>query len=230
MRLYATPVLLLLGCSIFDKGGAGLGEGTEPQPADDTAAAEGDADTDADADGDTDADADGDSDADADGDSDADTDADSDVDCTEDVAPPDPIDACVTDTIRCGDHITSTTARGTKVFAEADYEAWFCNYGESTDYAGQERVYEFVHPGTGDVQFILDAPCEDLDLFVFRWDYWDSEGSCPTADNSVPECEVDDSSGGGEVSVWQDKEAHYLISVDGRVPVDTQFTLSVICP
>jgi hypothetical protein len=132
MRLYATPVLLLLGCSIFDKGGAGLGEGTEPQPADDTAAAEGDADTDADADGDTDADADGDSDADADGDSDADTDADSDVDCTEDVAPPDPIDACVTDTIRCGDHITSTTARGTKVFAEADYEAWFCNYGEST--------------------------------------------------------------------------------------------------
>ena len=235
-RCLGLPALVagLVGCSIFDKGGGGMVEGDTASPtgegsdgADDTDTGLGEADADTDADADSDADADGD----ADGDADADADTGSTVDCDATIPLPETIDECVTDTLRCGDHVLSSNARGSQVLDQEAYTNWFCNYGESTRYTGPERIYDFKHPGTGDVTFILDAPCEELDLIVMRWDYWDSEGICPYETTvMVPTCDVDDSRAGGEVVVWDGAEDHhYLVVVDSPDNVETNFNLSVLC-
>jgi hypothetical protein len=153
------------------------------------------------------------------------------VDCDADIPPPDTEDACVTAIMECGDTLTSTTARGTTLFDMSEYTNWFCTVGDPDEYGGYERIFEFEHPGTGDVTFFLETPCDELDLFVLRWDYWWSDEECPTeATSLIPTCDADTDRGDGELSVWEDSPSHYLVVVDGPDPVEVNFKLGIRCP
>lgn len=150
-----------------------------------------------------------------------------DIDCNNS-PDPDPIGGpdCVTQALSCGDRITATTEGGQADLDGASYQSWYCLIGTSSDYGGSERVYRFEHPGTGNVNITLTSPCADLDLIVLRWE----SDTCPTGDNSVLECDADQQSGGGQVTVWQNQVARYLVIVDGDAGTDAPFGLSVDCP
>lgn len=196
-----------------------------------TIAVEGDTDTDTDADTDTDTDADADADTDTDADADTDADTDADVDC-DDGPTPEPIDAdlCITDRmpLGCNESIVSTVEGGTQQLTGEAYANWFCEVVSDNDYTGTERMFEFIHPASGGVEFTLDTPCDDLDLFVFAWG---DEESCPSAGVSITDCEG--KTGGSDthsVNVWNNREARYLVAVEGEDSPEVPFALTITCP
>jgi len=230
------------GCAIFKDlfGDNDTGDDIDTDDTDSDSDADTDSDTDTDTEPDTDADADADSDSDADADADADSDADADadsdadsdlVDCDEQLGPAPTIDECVTDYIDCGDTVVSTIKGGTSVMDEEEYEAWYCGFGFDGDYTGTERIYYFENEGRV-ATIELDSPCGDLDLIVAKWEQWGQDGSCPTESTSnLSVCDMDESSGGGEVVVYDTNgtEYSYLIIVDGKEPTEENFALSVTC-
>ncbi len=151
-------------------------------------------------------------------------------DCAQAAEPDTIIGGCVSGELTCGETRLGTTLGGTSVLDAEAYSAWYCTVFPEGDYDGSERIYDFTHPGTGTVTFSLSSPCAELDLIALRWEYWSSEDICPTAAHAVLECEIDETTGGGEVSVWANQESHYLIVVDGPEPVEDIFELSVTCP
>lgn len=152
------------------------------------------------------------------GDDDVDTDCD--VERTpEKVLGPD----CVTDVITCGDQIASTTEGGTTVFDGPSLQSWFCTIAGDNDYLGPERIYEFEHPGTGEVTITLQEPCGGLELFVMAW----ASDSCPVEGAGVLQC--DEAAGTGQIVLWDNEVRRYLIFVDGA-DAPLPFQLSVTCP
>jgi hypothetical protein len=212
---------LLGGCAIFAT--PAPPEVTTDTPVGDSGADEADTDTDTDSDADTDAD------TDTDTDTDTDVDTGEPFDCAYPASTGAPGDGCVSRGIDCGDTIVGTTEGGASNFDRGEYLGWFCTSSPNGDYSGSERVYAFTHPGTGTATFSLKSPCDELDLAVVRWEYWETEGYCPTDSNSIGECDMDDSSGDGELSVWQSREAYYLVVVDGPDAEEALFELSVAC-
>ena len=85
------------------------------------------------------------------------------------------------------------------------------------DYDGRERTYHITVPAGAKATFTLESPCDDLDIFVLRWELWESNEQCPDYGNSVIECEADDSREGGEVEVYADpaRDTNYLVMIDG---------------
>ena len=216
---------LLLACS--EKPQADTGSHLPSTDADADTDADSDTDTDSDADADSDTDAD--SDADTDADTDADADADADIDCTN----PDPLPSydagtCTTDTLSCGDVVLSTTAGGTSQVNGADYSsAWACAVVGTSSYSGAERMFEFIHPATGAVQFDLHSPCDELDLFVVAWG---SEDACVQHGSALSECEASVDRGDDQTSVWNNVDSRYIIIVDGPDGAEVPFQLSITCP
>lgn len=179
---------------------------------------------------DVDADSDGDTDGDSDADSDSDTDTDwqVDVDCDE---PPAPEDIggpdCVTDELRCDETHYATTEGGENNFTGDEYSSfWACAVVGTESYTGGERVYEFQHPGTGDVTIGLSSPCGDLDLFAIFW-----EGdTCPSPDGAVSECEGSHDQGDDSFVIWNNEPRRYLVVVEGENGEELPFALTAVCP
>ena len=221
---------LAAGCSIFDNGNA---KGPEP-----VGGADGSDGTDG-TDGTTGADgadgsdgldgADGTGDG-TDGTSDG-TDGTDGFDCSEQLTPSPTIDGCVTEELACGSSIRDTTQGGTFNLGGEGYREWFCTTAGDSDYLGQERIYAFTHPGDVDVTIELNSPCDDLELFVIEWAAWDSDGSCPTNDALISNCEHDGPDDGGSVFLpGLGRSYDYLIAVEGSDPIDSIFELTVACP
>ncbi|MFT5686152.1 MAG: hypothetical protein ACI8RZ_007108 [Myxococcota bacterium] len=127
---------------------------------------------------------------------------------------------CLSGTLSCDETITDSTEGGESSFQGSEYQVWYCIPSDDDDWQGSERVYEFIHPGTGTVTFNLSSPCGDLQLFAMAWS---DEEVCPYAGVSVIECE----SGSSTVDVWNNSQTRYLIIVDGEE--DQPFSLSASC-
>jgi hypothetical protein len=124
-----------------------------------------------------------------------------------------------------------STKGGTTSLDKNAYESWYCTPFAEDDYTGIERTLIFQHPGEGKyVDITLESPCADMDLFVYRWESWHEDGVCPTDENTISECEVEDSGSGGTVSLYQSRSAYYMITVEAREGVEDIFRLSVECP
>lgn len=131
---------------------------------------------------------------------------------------------CVTAEIACGDTIEATTQGGSDEVNGDAYLAWYCAPSPD-DYEGTERAYELSFTERTQVTFDLEAPCEDVDLFVVAW----GDDSCPTAANSVLECENGDSSGDDSIVVDAFEGDRYVVFVETPDEVDTNFRLTVTC-
>jgi hypothetical protein len=88
-------------------------------------------------------------------------------------------------------------------------------------------MYEFFHPGTGDVTITLDSPCDELDLFAA---YWTFDDSCLRSGVSLFECEGDIDSGGGSFTIWNNEPSRYVVVVEGPEGQEAPFSLSATCP
>ena len=168
----------------------------------------------------------GDDSATGDGDGDPDSNLD-DEDCEDPPAPREYDSACITDELVCGDSVIGTTMDGTNNLTGADYASfWACAVVGTSSYAGPERMYEFVHPGTGTVTISLASPCANLDLFAMRWE----AHSCMQTGLSILECEADISSGGGSFEIWNNEPSRYVIVVEGANGEEAPFEVSARCP
>jgi hypothetical protein len=114
---------------------------------------------------------------------------------------------------------------------ENDYVAWYCTPFPNGDYRGPERTYSLIVPPGKTATVSLDGPCDELDIFMLRWEFWETEGYCPDTDTPIWECEADESRAGGEVYVVADstRETRYLVVVDAPNTGATNFGLSVAC-
>ena len=151
-------------------------------------------------------------------------------DCSQPVQPVPVANNCVTREIQCGETFVDTTAAGTMAMDDGEYSSWYCTAFPEGDYLGEERIYQFTHPGTGTVTFDLKSPCSELNLIVARWEYWESDGICPTESHSIIECEMDEETGDGSLNVTAISASNYMVIVDGPSPVEDIFELSVTCP
>ena len=151
-----------------------------------------------------------------------------DVDCDN---PPDApmwdAGTCITDELACGESITAVNTGGPSMLDGSEYASfWACAVVGNQDYEGSEQHFFFTHPGTGDVTIGLDSPCEDLDLFVIRWD----GGSCVREGLSIIECDGAVGSGGGSVTIWNNTPSGYVIVVDGPKGEEGPYAVSLTCP
>ena len=156
--------------------------------------------------------------------------ADEDFDCEQSVQPLPPTEECVTRNISCGDRFVDTTKAGSSVMDAEEYTSWYCAAFTDGDYSGTERIYYFTHPGDGTVTIDLKSPCAELDLVVFQWEYWSSDGTCPNDGHSIAACDMAKGDAGGSLDVWDNSDSHYMIIVDGPEPVEDIFELGVTCP
>ena len=142
--------------------------------------------------------------------------------CDESILPGDIVGPdCLSGALACGQSLAATTEGGESSLHGGDYQSWYCMTALDSEWTGNERMYEFDHPGTGTVRFALSSPCGDLSLVVLAWS--DRE-SCPYPGVSVAECESDD----GVVEIWNNSPTRYVVIVDGLE--DQSFSLSASCP
>jgi hypothetical protein len=154
------------------------------------------------------------------------------VDCTPGAVAPDAnLDTCVSDYLSCGDSVIGTTEGGNSVMDANDYVSWYCTPLPDGDYSGSERTYQITIPAGQKATFVLESPCDDLDIFVLRWELWQSNEQCPDYGNSVIECEADDSREGGTVEVFADpsRDTNYLVMIDGPDAEQVAFALDATC-
>ena len=82
--------------------------------------------------------------------------------CDESIVPGDIVGPdCLSGTLACGETVTNTTEGGEPSLHGGDYQSWYCMTSEDTDWTGNERMYEFLHPGTGSITVSLSSPCGD---------------------------------------------------------------------
>ena len=115
------------------------------------------------------------------------------------------------DWLECGDSGRHQRQRAITARRGRYASFWACAVVGRDSYTGNEQHFFFEHPGTGYVRIGLDSPCEDLDLFVIRWD----GNSCLHPELSIVECEGQVSSGGGWLYIWNNAPAGYVVVVDG---------------
>ncbi len=149
--------------------------------------------------------------------------------CEEEISPESYDDGCITAELSCGGELTSTIAGGTTLLDGGEYSSfWACEVVGTSTYGGAERMYSFVHPGTGDVTVRLDTPCVDLDLFVM---HWEDAGDCPRPGVSIGECDGDISGGNsGAITVWNNESWRYVVVVESESGEEGNFGLSLSCP
>ena len=152
-------------------------------------------------------------------DGDGDTQSSVNVDCSANYSPDD-AGTCLSGSLACGDVLSSTTSGSNSSYDGEQYQSWYCTISSASEFTGPERIYEFDHPGTGEVT-IGFAGCDDLEVFGMAWG---SNESCPSASGGVPACEESS----GDLVLWNSGEERYLIVIDG--PEAANFTLEVRCP
>jgi hypothetical protein len=135
------------------------------------------------------------------------------------------VDGCLSGTLTCGSSVTGTTEGGESALADTFYAGSFC-FPAGDDRSGPERVYLFEAPANQDVRIRLDSDCVDLDVAAVAWNY---DGSCPTENHLVPECESSGSRGGGSVRLNVFHARDYLLVVDGKQRATGTFRLTVDC-
>ncbi len=129
-------------------------------------------------------------------------------------------------TLSCGDSVIATNEGGPSQLDGSAYASfWACAVVGTSNYTGPEQHFFVEHPGTGYIRIALDSPCEDLDLFVVRWD----GGSCLHKDLSIVECEGQVSSGGGWVYIWNNEPSAYIVVVDGPNGETGPYGVTVNC-
>lgn len=146
-----------------------------------------------------------------------------DVDCDADYSLD--ADTCVSETLGCGDTVFASNLGGDAALDGSNYSSfWACQVVGFGSYLGPERMFEFLHPGTGDVEVSLSSPCGDLDLFVMRW-----EDGCVRDDYPVNECEGAVGRGGGSITIWNNEPSRYLIVVDGPEGETDNYAVGLSC-
>jgi hypothetical protein len=154
------------------------------------------------------------------------------VDCTPGaVASIGNIDECVSSTMSCGSSTIATTQGGNMVMNADDYLNWYCTPFPEGDYDGPERTFNVTVPAGLTATFSLESPCEELDIFALRWELWMTDEMCPEYNNSVLECEADDSRADGTISVTADptRDTNYLVIIDGPEGQQQPFALDIDC-
>ena len=154
-----------------------------------------------------------------------------DIDCDE-IVEQDPVDECVMRPLMCDRErpLLSTTKRSPSNWDTSEYIAWTCLVTDDP-YDGPETVFHFEHPGTGNIEIQLHAPCEELDLFAVRWPDWSDDGDCPAEENAGSLlCEGSHDSGDDTLTLFENVPVDYLIVVDGPEGERTNFTIVAECP
>jgi len=154
------------------------------------------------------------------------------VDCNPGaVAPIANIDECVSSTLSCGSSIITTTQGGNMVMNADDYLGWYCTPFPEGDYNGPERTFNVTVPAGMKATFALESPCDELDIFALRWELWMTDEMCPEYNNSVLECEADDSRADGSVEIVADptRDTNYLVIIDGPEGQQQPFALDITC-
>lgn len=153
--------------------------------------------------------------------------ASTDIDCEAELAAPEWSEATcrLPEALTCGGTVQSNTLGGPSELDGGDYQSFYCAQTGSSGYQGSEQHIAFRHPGTGTVELALDSPCEDLDLFVMRWD----DDSCVRSGLSIVECE-----GGiglsNVVELWNNEPATYVLVVESESGEPAPFAVSARCP
>lgn len=146
-----------------------------------------------------------------------------DVDCDADYRTT--VDTCESGALSCGDTVYASNLGAPSALDGSNYSSfWACQVVGFGSYLGPERMFEFRHPGTGDVRVALSSPCADLDLFVMRW-----EDGCVRDDYPVNECEGAVGGGGGSITIWNNEPSRYLIVVDGPEGQTDNYAVSLSC-
>lgn len=137
-----------------------------------------------------------------------------------------PPSSCVSGKLWCGATVEGTTLGGHHDWDGEFYNAKFCTPGG--DYSGPERVYTLDVPAYTSAVIELQSDCVDLDLFAlaFTW----SSGACPGMPHSIPNCDSNVASGGGELELQTfQNPGSYLVGVDGKESASGTFRLTVRC-
>lgn len=137
-------------------------------------------------------------------------------------------DGCLTAKISCGDTVIGHTLGGVDRFNTAFYQKFFCTPSTTSHDSGDERVYRLEMPkGDWHAKIVLDSPCADLDVAAMEY-----EGSgCPTANDSVPRCEMVPKKGTEreKVEIVSQDHSTWLLVVEGKGDEEGVFALQVIC-
>jgi hypothetical protein len=136
-----------------------------------------------------------------------------------------PARGCLSGVVTCGQTIEGTTVGGDSAFDDAFYASAFC-FPAGDRHSASERVYLLNAPADSELTVSLASTCVDLDLAILAWNW---EGSCPTENHPIPECEGDATPGGGTVHVSTFNARSYLIAVDGKKGATGPFRLTVEC-
>ncbi len=135
---------------------------------------------------------------------------------------------CATATLACGDTLTATTAGGFSSFTGEQYPANFCftNLDRST-YGGPERIYLVELEAEQYAEVVLSASCARMGLSVIRWQ---TEGSCPSGELTVPVCDGKEGSGTLAVTFGgYPTENRWVIVVDTAADDPAAFRLALTC-
>jgi len=149
------------------------------------------------------------------------------VDCDNVPDPPEwSSSTCIAETLSCGDTVRAVNTGGPSQLQGSEYASfWACEVVGDQSYSGSEQHFFFTHPGNGDVRVGLDSPCEDLDLFVMRWD----GNICLQPGHSVLECEGAVGSRGGTINIWNNAAVGYVIVVDGPHGEEGPYAVTLDC-
>lgn len=146
------------------------------------------------------------------------------VDCDTTTPGPSP-QGCLSGRLHCGDRIASTTIGGESNLGRAFYAGAFC-FPAVDGHEGPERAFLLQAPPKKDITITLESDCVDLDIAAVAWSY---EGTCPTENHPIPECEASNARGGGVLRLNTFQSRDYLILVDGKDGAEGPFRLKVDC-
>lgn len=134
---------------------------------------------------------------------------------------------CVMAELTCGDTIEGYTGVGNRKFGDAIYKNAFCTVERNHYDNAPEATYRLLVPSNRQAHVQLDSNCVDLDVVAIAWEETDR---CPTERHAIHECEMDVSSGGGNITVQTvDRPQRYILAVDGKNGVEGNFRLTVSC-
>jgi len=137
-----------------------------------------------------------------------------------------PIRGCVSETIKCGDIIDSTTQGGGMFFGDDFFQHGQCTPQRNDYELSPEAIYQLRLQPNVKAVIRLDSNCADLDPFAVAW----TGSKCPNADSTIRECEFDDKAGGGTITITTVENPQvYLVGVDGKYGAAANFRLTVEC-
>jgi hypothetical protein len=125
----------------------------------------------------------------------------------------------------------ATTVGGLSGFDSDMLLSWYCTPFPSDDYRGSQRIYSMAIPAGQSATLVLESPCDELDIVALEWRFWESDEECPEEHSSLLNCEMDDSRGGGELTLYGqvDEATEWLVMVGGPAGEQAAFSLATSC-